>query len=115
MSFSLKIILDRFEDEKAVLITAFGQEIFWPKSDLPDNLEIGASLYLFLDPEKPKSLPPEEIKSLKPEAAVKFKAAFKKDEVRPELAPKISLKNIPLSEQQLLARRVLEELLNNGK
>ena len=45
MNYSLKTIFDRFEKDKAVLITPWGQEIFWPKEDLPGNLEPGRKFF----------------------------------------------------------------------
>ena len=40
----IKLTLDRFEADKAVLIDGQGQSIIWPKDKLPDNLHEGSAL-----------------------------------------------------------------------
>ena len=40
----IKLTIDRFENDKAVLIDANGEAIVWPKNKLPDNLHEGSSL-----------------------------------------------------------------------
>lgn len=41
---TIKLTLDRFEGDKAVLITDDGQAIIWPKNKLPGNLRDGSAL-----------------------------------------------------------------------
>lgn len=43
----IKLTIDRFEEDKAVLKTEENETIIWPKSKLPKNLNEGAKL-LFL-------------------------------------------------------------------
>ena len=40
----VKIIIDRFENDKAVLQTNDGHIIIWPKDKLPDGAREGAAL-----------------------------------------------------------------------
>lgn len=40
----IKLTVDRFEGNKAVLITGDGQTINWPKNQLPKNLHEGSGL-----------------------------------------------------------------------
>ncbi len=40
----IKITIDRFESDKAVLITEDGENIIWPKKKLPENSREGSSL-----------------------------------------------------------------------
>jgi hypothetical protein len=48
----IKLTLDRFEGNKAVLITANGQQIIWPKDQLPAGLPDGSILIFALFKEK---------------------------------------------------------------
>ncbi len=41
---NIKITVDRIEGDKAILKTAAGQTIIWPKDDLPENLHDGKVL-----------------------------------------------------------------------
>jgi len=89
MDYSIETILDRLEDDKAVLVTPWGQEIFWPQKDIPPSIELGQTLQLFLAIEKP---------------AVK--------ETAPPSKPEIN--SLSSKEQNIIAKRVLEELLNGS-
>ena len=40
----IKLTVDRFEEDKAVLIAGDGSAVIWPKNKLPDNLPEGAAL-----------------------------------------------------------------------
>lgn len=40
----VKLTLDRFEEDKAVLIADEGEQIIWPKNKLPENIHEGAVL-----------------------------------------------------------------------
>jgi hypothetical protein len=40
----IKLTVDRFEEDKAVLITSDGSKIVWPKNKLPVNIHEGATL-----------------------------------------------------------------------
>lgn len=40
----IKLTIDRFEADQAVLITEGGQAIVWPKNKLPKNIHEGSSL-----------------------------------------------------------------------
>jgi len=40
----IKLTIDRFEADKAVLITEDGAAIVWPKSKLPDGIHEGSAL-----------------------------------------------------------------------
>ncbi|MDO8668496.1 MAG: DUF3006 domain-containing protein [bacterium] len=40
----IKLTVDRFEGNKAVLITSDGETINWPKNKLPKNLHEGSGL-----------------------------------------------------------------------
>jgi hypothetical protein len=44
----LKIIIDRFEGEKAVLKTENNENIIWPKNQLPKNSKEGESLLFII-------------------------------------------------------------------
>ncbi len=48
----IKLTIDRFESDKAVLKTSDGQTIVWPKNLLPDNLHEGSVLSFDLAEEK---------------------------------------------------------------
>ncbi|MFH1428034.1 MAG: DUF3006 domain-containing protein [Patescibacteria group bacterium] len=41
---TIKIVIDRFENDKAVLKTEDGQTIIWPKAKLPSDSKEGAVL-----------------------------------------------------------------------
>ncbi len=49
-----KLVLDRFENDRAVLISESGQEIVWPKKMLPPAAAEGQIFYVRLldDPEE---------------------------------------------------------------
>jgi hypothetical protein len=51
MSF-LKAVIDRFEGESAVIKTDNGQEIIWPKNNLPEDAKEGAAVRLNLSTSK---------------------------------------------------------------
>jgi len=40
----IKLTIDRFEEDKAVLISADGANIIWPKDKLPDGAREGSAL-----------------------------------------------------------------------
>ncbi|MBI5071955.1 DUF3006 domain-containing protein [Candidatus Falkowbacteria bacterium] len=42
----IKAAVDRFEGDSAVIKTEDGQEIIWPKKDLPDDAKEGSALRL---------------------------------------------------------------------
>ena len=42
----IKLTLDRFEGDKAVLVTADGTTIIWPKNKLPADVHEGSALSL---------------------------------------------------------------------
>lgn len=44
----LKAVIDRFENNQAVLQTDDGQTLLWPKKNLPDSLKEGSAVYLHL-------------------------------------------------------------------
>ncbi len=46
MNKFLKAVIDRFEGEVAVVKTEDGQEILWPKKDLPEDIKEGSALRL---------------------------------------------------------------------
>lgn len=48
----LKAAIDRFEGESAVIKTDDGQEIIWPKNNLPEDAEEGAAVRLNLSTSK---------------------------------------------------------------
>ncbi|MBU1119264.1 DUF3006 domain-containing protein [Patescibacteria group bacterium] len=93
MGYSLSTILDRFEKDKAVLITPFGQEIFWPRKSVPKEYTLGSTIMLSLS--ENKELVPEHPK----------KSA-------PDTQKKVSIDTLPQNERESLARAMLEELLN---
>jgi hypothetical protein len=41
----VKLVLDRFENDQAVLISEEKEAIFWPRVKLPDGIKEGAVLY----------------------------------------------------------------------
>ena len=49
---NIKLTIDRFENEQAVLKFASGETLVWPKAKLPDNLKEGDILYLELSQNK---------------------------------------------------------------
>lgn len=40
----IKFTVDRFENDKAVLIDSSGQTVIWPKNKLPESLREGSSI-----------------------------------------------------------------------
>jgi predicted RNA-binding protein (virulence factor B family) len=44
----VKLTIDRFENDKAVLITENGQSIIWPKNQLPEEMHEGQALEFFI-------------------------------------------------------------------
>jgi hypothetical protein len=46
MNKFLKAVIDRFEGESAVIKLEDGQEIIWPKKDLPEDAKEGSALRL---------------------------------------------------------------------
>lgn len=46
MNKFLKAVIDRFEGESAVVKLEDGQEIIWPKKDLPEDAKEGSALRL---------------------------------------------------------------------
>jgi hypothetical protein len=91
MDNTLKTIYDRREGDKAVFITPYGQEIFWPIEKLDERLENGQIKYLTLcDDENPKkALLSSQQKSTPPKPS-----------------------NDTKLEQKDIAIKMLEELLN---
>lgn len=51
-SIVIKLTIDRFEEDRAVLIDGVGAAIVWPKNKLPDNLHEGSSLNFAIAEEK---------------------------------------------------------------
>ncbi len=51
----IKFTLDRFEGDKAVLISSDGQSVIWPKNQLPNNLKEGSSLNFEIMEEKERT------------------------------------------------------------
>ena len=49
----IKIIVDRFEEDKAILKTEDNQTIIWPKNKLPHNIKEGG--FLFFDIQENKN------------------------------------------------------------
>jgi hypothetical protein len=47
----VKLTIDRFENDKAVLITESGQSIIWPTAQLPADLHEGQVLEFFISPD----------------------------------------------------------------
>lgn len=41
---NIKLTVDRFEEDKAVLVADDGTAIIWPKNKLPDDIHEGSSL-----------------------------------------------------------------------
>lgn len=41
---NIKLTIDRFEEDKAVLIADNGEQIIWPKNKLPEGIREGAVL-----------------------------------------------------------------------
>lgn len=50
----LSLIVDRFEEDKAVLKTEDKEEIIWPKKKLPENIKEGSAMVAFLTDDKMK-------------------------------------------------------------
>jgi len=48
----IKLTIDRFEGEKAVLKTDSGHNIAWPKNNLPDNCHEGSILFFNITTEE---------------------------------------------------------------
>lgn len=48
----IKLTIDRFEENQAVLIDGVGAAIVWPKNKLPDNLHEGSCLNFAIVEEK---------------------------------------------------------------
>lgn len=42
---NITLTIDRFENDKAILITQEGESILWPKNKLPNGLKEGALVY----------------------------------------------------------------------
>ena len=42
----IKLTIDRFEEDKAVLVADDGTTIIWPKNKLPDDIHEGSALSL---------------------------------------------------------------------
>jgi len=104
---SLRVILDRFENDKAVFLTQEGQQLIWHRDDLPETIKEGSTYYMHFGekdekPEKTKEIPtPKRIK--KQIANPPASAPPKK--VRKKLSPEDI-------ERHQLARTMLEEILN---
>ena len=47
----LKFTIDRFEEDKAVLVDENGQSIIWPGDKLPSNLHEGSALIFEINEE----------------------------------------------------------------
>jgi len=48
----IKAIIDRFEEEKAILKTEDNKNIFWPKEKLAGNLKEGSSVIIVITDDK---------------------------------------------------------------
>jgi hypothetical protein len=42
---NITLTIDRFENDKAILITQEGESILWPKNKLPNGLKEGSLIY----------------------------------------------------------------------
>lgn len=51
----INLTIDRFEGDQAVLTGLNGQNIVWPKNQLPGNLQEGASLVLEITESKERT------------------------------------------------------------
>ena len=52
----IKLTLDRFEADQAVLVDSDGRTIIWPKNKLPGNLHDGSVLHFDIAEEKEREL-----------------------------------------------------------
>ncbi len=61
--FSIDAIIDRFEGDYGVLRTHDGQEIMWPATKIPDDLEEGSAIELAIVSEEmgPAGVSPHDI------------------------------------------------------
>ncbi len=50
--FSINGVVDRFEEEKAVIILKDHQTVYWPKDKLPDDVKEGDAVWLRLAHDK---------------------------------------------------------------
>ena len=48
----IKLTIDRFEEDKAVLKTEENETVIWPKNKLPKNLKEGAKMLFFITDNK---------------------------------------------------------------
>jgi len=49
----IKLTIDRYENDKAVLLTNDGEKIIWPKKKLPENIKEGSKmLFIIADNKK---------------------------------------------------------------
>lgn len=46
--YSIEATLDRFEGETGVLRTNDGQELIWPATEIPDDVEEGSTVHVAL-------------------------------------------------------------------
>lgn len=95
MDHTLKTIYDRREGDKAVFITPYGQEIFWPLSQFEEPLESGQVKYIALCDAEDVS------KATSPTSQTAEKTNTQAQSTLDQ--------NI---DKQELAKRMLEELLN---
>lgn len=85
---SIKIIIDRFTEDSAILITESGKQILWPKDKLPDTFQPGQTFYLTL--------------TNKPDNNI-------------QTTPKDQTSSNPEQDHQKLAKAILKEILNTNE
>ena len=100
----LRVILDRFEHDRAVFLTQEGQQLVWHKDDLPEDIQEGQTYYIHFATSEQNTPPSIQQTLVTPKKS-------------PTSKPTTQLvKRTPLSQeekkQRLLARALLEEILN---
>ena len=104
---SLRVILDRFDNDKVIFLTQEGQQLVWHRDDLPETIKEGGTYYMHFGeqdekPAKPKETPtPKRIKKQIAKPATSDKPAKAQKKLSPEDI-----------ERHQLARTMLEEILN---
>lgn len=100
----LRVILDRFEHDRAVFLTQEGQQLVWHKDDLPEDIQEGQTYYIHFatsEQDTPSSI---QQPSITPK-----KAPTTKPTPTPVTRPPLSQEE---KKQRLMARALLEEILN---
>ncbi len=110
----LRVMLDRFDNGKAIFLTQEGQQLVWDRYDLPEDIQEGKIYFVHFSNEAEPVVTAEKDTTTQEKTSVPTEKTAAKpivSEIAPEPAP---LPDPQADERRKLARTILEEILNGS-